>query len=180
MPSLTYKEVYSRFFRRVEAYDLVYTDMTEKMKVDYLSDLLHMACSYPYIRRLFTSLVLHDEEYDDDYLDYGVDTDLDYGRIEYEMVDEWDEVSDEYFVLDVLAFGMMIEWLTPKVNSLTNIVQLISTSDQKFYSQAAHLEELRGLLEDAEVKQSKIIRDRGYINNSYVDGTLPVRRSSGS
>ena len=169
MPSLTYKEVYSRFFRRAEAYDLIFDNMSKKLRFDFLSDLIHMACSEPYVRRLFSSLVLTDEEYDEEIFDYDLGIDADYGTIEYEMNDVMDETSDEEFVLDILSYGMVAGWLRPKVNSLLNINQLIGTSDEKYYSQAQHLSELRSLLEDVEIKQLKIIRDRGYISNPYIN-----------
>lgn len=170
MPSLKYNEVYSRFFRRAEAYDLIFEDTGMKAKVDYLSDLLHMSCSEPYVRRLFSELTLTDDEYDEDYYEYNIGEGLDYGTIDYEMKDVVDETSDEDFVIDVLSYGMVAGWLRPKVNSMVNISQLISTSDSKYYSQAQHISELRSLLEDIELKQYKIIRDRGYINNSYING----------
>ena len=169
MPSLTYKEVYSRFFRRAEAYDLVFSCSDLISQIDYLSDLLHMSCSEPYVRRLFSSLVLTDEEYDEEIFDYDLGVDADYGTIEYEMNDVVDDISDKEFVLDILSYGMVAGWLRPKVNSLLNINQLIGTSDEKYYSQAQHLSELRSLLEDVEIKQLKIIRDRGYISNPYVN-----------
>jgi hypothetical protein len=73
-----------------------------------------------------------------------------------------------YFVIEILAYGMVYVWLEPKVNSITNITQLYGTSDGKWYAQANHLAQLRALLEDVENKQRYLIRDRGYIDNEYI------------
>ena len=38
------------------------------------------------------------------------------------------------------------------------------------YAQANHLAQLRALLEDAKISLNKMIRDRGYVYNSYIRG----------
>ncbi len=77
--------------------------------------------------------------------------------------------SDIDFVKDVLAKGMAIAWLEPQVSSKLNISQMITSSkESKFYAQANHLSELRGLLKDLTLDQRKIIRDRGWISNTYL------------
>lgn len=65
---------------------------------------------------------------------------------------------------------MVLGWIDPKVNSLTNIAQAFGTSDEKYYSQSAHLSELRALRDDTERRLRAMIRDRGYANNDYLDG----------
>ncbi len=159
MSTITYNEVYSSFFRKVEAYDLLREDLEEAQKTDLLHEWLIQAISDPYVRRLFNSLELVDDDEENEITDSVV----------YEMAESVDDSSDKLFTIEVLAYGVMIAWLSPKVNSLINIIQFIGTADEKYYSQAPHLQQLRGLLEDAENHQRKLIRDRGYIWNEYIN-----------
>ena len=159
MSTITYNEVYSSFFRKVEAYDLLREDLEEAQKTDLLHEWLIQAISDLYVRRLFSSLELVDDDEENDITDSVV----------YNMAESVNESSDKLFTIEVLAYGVMVAWLSPKVNSLINIVQFIGTADEKYYSQAAHLQQLRGLLEDVENRQRKLIRDRGYIWNEYIN-----------
>lgn len=159
MSTITYNEVYSSFFRKVEAYDLLREDLEEAQKTNLLHEWLIQAISDPYVRRLFNSLELVDDDEENEITDSVV----------YEMAESVDDSSDKLFTIEVLAYGVMIAWLSPKVNSLITIIQFIGTADEKYYSQAPHLQQLRGLLEDAENHQRKLIRDRGYIWNEYIN-----------
>jgi hypothetical protein len=42
--------------------------------------------------------------------------------------------------------------------------------EQKFYSQAQQLSELKDLLSTTKSEQRRIICDHGYVNNSYLRG----------
>ncbi len=155
MASMTYEEVYSRFFTKVEAYDL----LSERMDIDnvreeFMCNWLHSAIYNPYIRKQFSSIEMDDIE----------------SSFEYTLRYSIDDSADKDFILEVLSYGMMFAWVEPKVNSITNIVQTFGTSDEKFYSQAAHLSELRALRDDMDRKVRSLIRDRGYLNNAYLDG----------
>ena len=154
MASITYDDVYSKFFTKVEAFDFLYEGMSDNMTAEFMSTWLHSAVAYPYIRRLFSTVSLDDEE----------------KIFEYELRYKIDEFSDIEFVTEVLAYGMMYCWLEPKVRSITNIVQTFTSTEQKFYSQSNHLSELRALLSDSELKIRALIRDRGYMYNTYLDG----------
>ncbi len=118
----------------------------------FMSEWLKKAISKPYVRRLFSTLVMDEDS------------------LSFELKHEVDEEADTDFIVEVLAEGMMIAWLYPKVYSGTNIAQMFGGKEQKFYSQSSHLAELRGLLEDIAISQRKLIQDRGYINNSYLEG----------
>ena len=154
MASLKYDEIYSRFFTKVEAFDFVYEELSEQMMAEYMSTWLRSAISYPYIRRLFKNVILDEELETFDWV------------LRYEV----DDFSDTEFVLEILAYGMVYAWLEPKVRSITNIVQNFAQSEQKFYSQAMHLAEQRALLSDSELRIRALIRDRGYLYNTYLDG----------
>lgn len=152
MASLKYNKVYSRLFTKIEAYDFI--ELSEDTLNEFLCNWLHSATANPYVRRLFKSFSADDE----------VQT------ITYEMKYSIDELTDEEFVVEVLAFGVAISWLEPKVNSITNIAQMFGSKDEKWYSQSAHLSELRGLLDDFRKRQRRMIADRGYAWNTYLDG----------
>ena len=48
--------------------------------------------------------------------------------------------------------------------------QMYGGKEQKFYSQANHLIEIKSMLKDCKTELRKMIRDRGYIYNSYING----------
>lgn len=66
---------------------------------------------------------------------------------------------------------MVIEWITPKINSLNNTQQVFGSSEEKFYSQTNHLNGLKDLKKSLIKEQKNLIKDRGYIWNSYLDGS---------
>ena len=152
MTSLNYNKIYSRLFTKIEAYDFI--ELSEEMLNEFLCNWVHSATANPYVRRLFSSFTLDDE----------------IQSIAYEMKYTIDEQSDEEFVIEILALGIAVAWLEPKINSITNIAQMFGSKDEKFYSQSQHLSELRNLLNDFKKQQRRMIADRGYAWNSYLDG----------
>lgn len=154
MATLNYDDIYSRFFMRVEAYDLVDEHLTDDQVHTFLRNWLHASIGKPYIRRLF------DEIGFDDLMN----------EFTYTMKYSIDEYSDEEFVIDILSMGMVIEWIEPKVNSITNIAQMFGSKEEKFFSEANHLKQLQNLRQDMRRLQRRTIADRGYIWNSYLDG----------
>lgn len=170
MPSQIYfKEVYSQFFLKIEGYDIFDKNISDEYREALLCSWLHSSIGKPYVNRLFSAVTLSDPYQDED-PDTGEIIDMD-GIIEYELKNKIDEdFGDKQFVTEVLAYGMALCWLEPKVYSLTNIAQFFGTSDEKFYAQQTHLSELRNLRDDLINHQRSLIRDRGYSNNSYING----------
>jgi hypothetical protein len=154
MTSIKYDKVFSRFYSKVEAFDFLYEELPEEMIAEYMAEWLLSAVTYPYIRRLFGTIILDNDE----------------EEIQYTLRYNIDEFSDREFVTEVLAYAMVYSWLEPKVKSITSIYQNFTTSEQKFYSQSNHLSELRALLSDSESRIRALIRDRGYLNNPWLDG----------
>lgn len=152
MTSLTYDVIHSRLFSKIEAYDFI--DLSEETLNEFLCNWVHSAAANPYVRRLFSSLTF------DDKLE----------QLSYEMKYVVDEFADEEFTIEILTLGTAIAWLEPKINSITNINQFFGSKDEKWFSQASHLSELRGLLSDFKKQQRRMIADRGYAWNSYLDG----------
>lgn len=154
MTSIQYDEVYSRFYTKVEAFDFLYESMTQEMMAEYLLTWFHSAISYPHIRKLFKELTVDDEN----------------ATLSFELNYSIDEFSDTEFVVEVLACGIVYCWIEPKVKSITNIYQNFTSSEQKFYSQSNHLSELQELCANADGRIRSLIRDRSYLNNTYLDG----------
>ena len=154
MASINYDEIYSRFYTKVEAFDFVYENADEDVVAEYMTIWLHSALSYPYIRRVFSTLSVDDDQ----------------ESLTYEMRYAIDDFTDTEFVTELLANGMVYFWVQPKVQSITNIVQNFGTTDGRYFSQAMHLSELRALLADTEIRIRGLIRDRGYLYNTYLDG----------
>ena len=67
MLSISYEEIFSRFYTKVEAYDLMtlYNDVT--MQNVTLCSWLHSAISAPYVYRLFSTITLPKEDNIDGY-----------------------------------------------------------------------------------------------------------------
>lgn len=154
MTSINYDSIYSRFFTKVEAFDFLYEGMTEDLMAEFMRTWLRSSIAYPYIRRLFSEVSMDDEN----------------SVITYTLRYTIDDFSDEEFVQEVLAYGMVYCWLEPKVKSITNIYQNFTSQEQRFFSQSQHLSELRALATDAEYRIRALIRDRGYLNNTWLDG----------
>ena len=145
-----FDELYSRFYLRVEDYNIV--GLEEKVVTNMMNGWIKSTLSKPYVRRLFDEL----------------DFDEDIGELEYEMKLPVSEEEDKDFVEEVIALGMVVEWLSPKYHSTLLTSQMFSNSDQKYYSQANHMTELKDMYHRVQNDLRKLIRDRGYINNGYI------------
>lgn len=144
MASSEFNEIYSRFYLRVKDYEI--TGFGEEIVKEMLYGYLKSTLSKPMVRRLFQSI--------------SIDEDVE--EIEYELRDHWDDDSDKDFVEEVVAVGMIEEWVNPRYHSTLLTSQLVSNSEQKFYSQKNHLDGLKEMYIKAQMDLRKIIRDRGY------------------
>lgn len=144
MTTSEYDEIYSRFYLRVKDYEM--SGLNESLVKEILNGYLRSVISKPMVRRLFTSISMDD----------------DIEEIDYELRDQLDEESDKDFVEEVLAVGMVERWVNPRYQSTLLTSQLLTNSEQKFYSQAAHLAEMREMYKKAQTDLRKLIRDRAY------------------
>ena len=150
MTSIDYNVVFSRLFSRIQAYN--FATMSKEQLVDFLNEWLHSAASKPHVRRLFSSFSMDDE----------------IKQLVYEMKYPLDEESDRDFVIEILSIGTAIQWLEPQIKSITHISQLFASKEEKFYSQSAHLSELRSLCTDFQTEQRRLIADRSALLNVYI------------
>ena len=71
--------------------------------------------------------------------------------------------------IELLAMGMTLAWIEPTLNSTELTSQFIGGKEEKYYSQANHIAELRALREDTRVEMKRLHSYGTYINNSYFD-----------
>ena len=106
-----YEDIYSRFYLRVEDYSLV--AMEERLAKEMMNGWIRSTLSKPYVRRLFESLEMDD----------------DIEEIDYELKTSVSEDEDKDFVEEVIALGMVVEWVSPKYHSTLNTSQFLSNSE---------------------------------------------------
>ena len=147
----SYNDIYSRFLNKIRDYE--FAGLPEPSATEQMREWLQSALSHSYIYRIFDSFSADDE----------------IAEIEYTLKSSIDDYSDRNFVEELLGNALVIEWVTPKVQTTTLLNQMITNSkEQKYYAQANHLAQLRELKADAENKVRGMLRDKGYIYNSYL------------
>ena len=146
-----YNEIYSRFLMKVKDYD--FFNLSEADAQESMRGWLTASLSQPYLYRIFATFSADDE----------------IAEIEYTLASSINDYTDKNFVEELLGYQMCVEWLSPKVKTTTLLNQMITNSkEQKFYAQANQLAQMRELLADAENKVRSMLRDKGYIYNSYL------------
>ena len=149
---ISYFDIFSRFRSKVEDYDLLEllpSDVYEKEKEWLIS-----ALSLSDVFRLFSQVTRDDAVAElDCELKYSVAEDI-----------------DKDFVENVLAIGMVLNWMQARLRSSLNINQMYGGKEEKFYSQAAHIAELRSVNHEALKELKREIQERGFFNNTYLDG----------
>lgn len=85
--------------------------------------------------------------------------------------DESEVFSSDLNDLDIelLALGMKLAWVDQTLSSTELTLQFIGGKEEKVFSQAAHISELRGLREDVKLEMQKLHSYNTYTNNSYFD-----------
>ena len=152
MASISYEEIFSSFLGNVTDYNLASLSPTDAFEI--MSEYLHKSVADPYMYRLFSEYSLDDE-----------------GQVlSYTLSNSVNDETDKEFVINALAKWMVYEWLNKQVQSVVNITQMFSNKEQKYYSQAQHITELRGLRDDAMKAARFYIQNAGYVRNSYLGG----------
>lgn len=71
--------------------------------------------------------------------------------------------------IELLAMGMTMAWLDQTLNSSELTLQFIGGKEEKYYSQANHIAELRAMREDLRLEMKRLHSYSTYTNNSYFD-----------
>ena len=142
----TYKDIYSKFLGLIKNYDFL--SLSEEEAYEFMNEWLSGTISRPKVRRLFSSI-----SWDDDFQE-----------VDYKLRNSIDEQYDKAFTEFLLANGMVVGWLTPRVrNNDLLINQLFATKEQNFFSQANHVTAIQQLYDEAcNILDKDYGRDHGY------------------
>lgn len=147
----SYQNIYSRFLNKIRDYE--FAGLPEPSATNQMREWLLSALSHSYIYRIFELFSADDE----------------IAEIDYILKSSVDDFSDQQFVEELLGNAMVLEWISPKVKTTTLINQMITNSkESRFFSQQQHLAQLREIEASAETKIRSMLRDKGYIYNSYL------------
>lgn len=148
--TLQYEDIFSIFLSKITDYSFLEYDenFIKKQMVSWL----HTSTSSPRLRAKFSTFTLNDDN----------------AILSFALKNSANESSDHDFVADVLARSMVIAWLEPEVKNALLTKQLLTSGDEKFFAQANHISQLEQMLATAKTELKNILRDYGYLNNSYI------------
>ena len=83
--------------------------------------------------------------------------------------DEAQEFQEDLSDLEIelLALGMKLAWIDQYLNSTELVLQFVGGKEEKYYSQSAHIAELRELRKDTLREMNSLHNYDTYANNSY-------------
>lgn len=148
--TLQYEDIFSMFLSKITDYSFLEYD--ENFIRGQMVYWLHSSSSSPRLRAKFSEFSLNDEE----------------AVLSFSLKNSVSDQSDCDFATDVLARAMVIAWLEPEVKNVLLTKQLLTGSEEKFYAQANHISQLEQMLATAKTELKNILRDYGYLNNSYI------------
>ena len=133
-----YAKVYGRFLNKMTDFNLAELD-------DYTADEMLKGWLYSAIvnARTSSNLSARDDE-NEEFINDLTDNDV-----------------------ELLAMGMTMAWLDQYLNSTENVLQFIGGKEEKYYSQANHIAELRALREDIRVEMKRLHSYGTYKSSSY-------------
>lgn len=145
---LSYSTLFSRVLNKIN--DQKELSLDENDLLEIYTERLHSVVGKPRVRRLFSSLSLDDE----------------IQEMTFILNNSVDEESDKDFVLEILSLGMAIEWLQPQVDSVIHTSVMIGGKEEK--KLLDNHKNMIDRLDSMKKEQNKMIRDYGYMYNSYI------------
>ena len=145
---LSYSTLFSRVLNKIN--DPKELSLGENDLLEIYTERLHSVVGKPRVRRLFSSLSLDDE----------------IQEMTFTLNNSVDEESDTDFVLEILSLGMAIEWLQPQVDSVIHTSVMIGGKEEK--KLLDNHKNMIDRLDSMKKEQNKMIRDYGYMYNSYI------------
>ena len=145
---LPYSILFSRVLNKIN--DPKELSLDEKDLLEIYTERLHSVVGKPRVRRLFSSISLDDE----------------IQEMTFTLNNSVDEESDKDFVLEILSLGMAIEWLQPQVDSVIHTSVMIGGKEEK--KLLDNHKNMIDRLDSMKKEQNKMIRDYGYMYNSYI------------
>ena len=148
---LSYEKIFSRARKNIN--DPKELSLDDEDLNEIYVERLHSVLGNVRIRRMFSTLVSDDEAEE---ITWTLKNTI-IGSDAEEEVD---------YVTELFALGMTIEWLKPQVETITNIGKAIGGKEEKVINDnhKVTIERLNSL----ESQLSKMIRDHGYLYNSYL------------
>ena len=146
--TLSYSTLFSRVLNKIN--DPKELSLDESDLFEIYTERLHSVVGKPRVRRLFSSISLDDE----------------IQEMTFTLNNSVDEESDKDFVLEILSLGMAIEWLQPQVDSVIHTSVMIGGKEEK--KLLDNHKNMIDRLDSMKKEQNKIIRDYGYMYNSYI------------
>ena len=141
-----------------------------------------MATTYDAIYNIAASKItdpeialLSSDDLEEMFHDYLINAISQFRKCKSDLSDRDDEIRQfNADLLDVekeiLAILVVRQWLQPQLYSALLTKQVFSDKEQKYYSQAQHISELRALDETLKLEAQKLSRDYSYGNGSYWEG----------
>ena len=145
---LSYSTLFSRVLNKIN--DPKELSLDENDLLEIYTERLHSVVGKPRVRRLFSSISLDDE----------------IQEMTFTLNNSVDEESDKDFVLEILSLGMAIEWLQPQVDSVIHTSVMIGGKEEK--KVLDNHKNMIDRLDSMKKEQNKMIRDHGYMYNSYI------------
>ena len=145
---LSYSTLFSRALNKIN--DPKELSLDESDLLEIYTERLHSVVGKPRVRRLFSSISLDDE----------------IQEMTFTLNNSVDEESDKDFVLEILSLGMAIEWLQPQVDSIIHTSVMIGGKEEK--KLLDNHKNMIERLDSMKKEQNKMIRDYGYMYNSYI------------
>ena len=145
---LSYSTLFSRVLNKIN--DQKELSLDENDLLEIYTERLHSVVGKPRVRRLFSSISLDDE----------------IQEMTFTLNNSVDEESDKDFVLEILSLGMAIEWLQPQVDSVIHTSVMIGGKEEK--KLLDNHKNMIERLDNMKKEQNKMIRDYGYMYNSYI------------
>ena len=146
--TLSYSTLFSRVLNKIN--DQKELSLDENDLLEIYTERLHSVVGKPRVRRLFSSISLDDE----------------IQEMTFALNNSVDEESDKDFVLEILSLGMAIEWLQPEVDSVIHTSVMIGGKEEK--KLLDNHKNMIDRLNSMKKEQNKMIRDYGYMYNSYI------------
>ena len=147
--TLPYETIFSRTRGRIN--DPKELSLDENDLLEIYTERLHNVLGKPRVRRLFSSIVMDDENQ----------------MVEFELKNPVDKLTDMDFVIDIFLTGMTIEWLQPQVDSVLYTSMMIGSNTEKKISDPQ--KNMINRLDSLKKELNKTIRDYGYMYNSYIN-----------
>lgn len=150
--ALPYDKIFSRVLNKID--DPKELSLNENDLREIYVERLHSVIGKPRVRRIFSSIKLDDE----------------IQEITFVLNHSVDEDSDIDYIVELLTLGMVIEWLQPQVDSIKHTSVMIGGKEEK--KLLDNHKNMINRLDEMKIELHKMIRDRGYMYNSYLEGDV--------